>query len=706
MKLRNLLTTLFCASLLFACSGKTDVMDSAKEIAKSDAVKDAATDMLKKAQPLDPASMSSGIDTSGFDTSVRVQDDFYDHVNGTWLKETEIPADKSNYSLFGKLADEAEKNILAIIEEVSKDSSAIAGSPAQKVRDYYNTYMAQADSETTRVASLKNEMAIIDNIKSLDDVYAAFGEIGKVGIDTPIGGGIFSDAKDPDTNIVYLGQAGLTLPDRDYYLEDKDNFVKGRDLFGKYVQELYALAGLENGSDVASTLLALESEIAKVQWTKEENRNPQKTYNPKSGKELIAMSDKINWDLLIESSGIPLRDMYVVNQPSFFTQLGDIMTATPVDTWKEYIRFKLLDTFSSSLGKPFADASFNFYSKGLQGTPEQRPLWKRSVAATQGTLGEVLGQLYVDKHFQPAAKDRMLVLVDNLKKAYAVSIKDLDWMSEDTKVQALEKLSKFRTKIGYPDKWRDYSSLDVVDGDLVQNVKNARLFQLQRALDKLDKPVDKDEWFMNPQTVNAYYNPIWNEIVFPAAILQPPFFNIEAEDAVNYGGIGAVIGHEIGHGFDDQGRQYDGDGKLRDWWTKEDNDKFDIRKNKLAAQYDSYIAIDDLHVNGQFTSGENIGDLGGLSIAYKAYKMSLQGKDGVVIDDMTADQRLFYGWAQVWRRLYRDEELKRRITTDPHSPARFRGNGAAINVPAFYDAFDVKEGDGMYLAPEDRVKIW
>ncbi len=689
MKLKHIAISLMSAAVIAACS--------------SPGVNTTSNNTLSKA--MTKSALVSGIDTSGFNTDVRVQDDFYEHVNGTWLKNTEIPSDKSNYSLFGKLADEAEVNVRSIIDEVSNDKSAKAGSAAQKVRDYYNTYNTQADSESTRVDALKAELKQIAMIETLDDVYKAFGELGKTGTNSPIGGGIFSDAKDPNTNIVYIGQAGLTLPDRDYYLKDDENFVKGRTLFKSYVEEIFALAGLSNGSQAALDILALEKQIAAAQWTKEDNRNPNKTYNPVDNAGLKALTDKINWDTVITSSGIPLRDKYVVQQPTFFTELGNIMTSTPISTWQDYLRFHTLDSFTSALGKPFAEASFNFYRKGLQGVPERPPLWKRSVRATQGALGEVIGQLYVEKHFQPEAKERMVTMVDNLKKAYAASIKDLDWMSEETKKKALVKLAGFRTKIGYPDKWRDYSKLKI-GTDLVQNVRNTRLFELQRQLNKLDKPVDKDEWFMTPQTVNAYYNPIWNEIVFPAAILQPPFFNVNAEDAVNYGGIGAVIGHEIGHGFDDSGRKYDGDGNLRDWWTEADAEKFEVRKNKLAAQYDGYEALPGVFVNGQFTSGENIGDLGGLSIAYKAYQMATQGKDRAVIDGMTADQRVFYGWGQVWRRLYRDEELKRRITTDPHSPAKFRGNGAVVNIPEFYQAFDVNEGDKMYLSPEERVRIW
>ena len=705
MKLRNLSITVASACLLFACGGKSDNMDTAKDLAKSNATemaKEITKDMVKK-----PVTLGSGIDTAGFDKSVRVQDDFYNHVNGTWLKNTEIPADKSNYSMFSKIADQAEIDIRTIIEESSKQANAPKGSAAQKIRDYYNTYTNGAENSTVNLSGLKNELALIDGIKTVDDFYQVLGELGKIGLNGPIGGYIYSDLKNPDVYEVYLSQSGISLPDRDYYLEDDEQFAKGRELFKTYIQTITKLANINDGEKIANNILALETKFATHMWPKEKNRNPDLRYNVKTLAELKVLAPTIQWENFYKASGIPLRDKYIVNQPDFFANIASVIDETPIDTWRNYLKIKLISQYSDVLGKPIYDAQFDFSSKGLSGIKEQRPLWKRAVGSTESVMGEILGQLYVEKHFKPEAKERMLVLVKNLKQAYADSIKNLEWMSEDTKKQALVKLANFRTKIAYPDVWTDYSKLEIFDGDIVGNDKRAALFQYNKAVDDLKKgKVDKEQWGMTPQTVNAYYQPAWNEIVFPAAILQPPFFDMNAEDAVNYGGIGAVIGHEIGHGFDDQGRKYDGTGRLSDWWTEADAEKFDVRKNKLAAQYDNYVAIDDLHVNGQFTSGENIGDLGGLSIAYKAYQLSLNGKTGPEIDGMTANQRVFYGWGQVWRRLYRDAELKRRITTDPHSPARFRGNGAVINVPEFYEAFDVKEGDDMYLAPEERVKIW
>jgi putative endopeptidase len=648
----------------------------------------------------------SGIDKSGFDESVLPQDDFFAYVNGTWIKNTEIPADRALWGTFYALRDQSNKDIRTLVEEVSATEDLQNGTPAQKIRDFYNSYMDVEKSTMLGAEAIRPELTEIAAASSLDDIYRLFSTLGVYGVGSPIGGYIFSDEKDPSTNVVYLAQAGLTLPDRDYYLKDDEQFVKGRQLYLDYVTSIFTQAGLENGAGRAENLLALETKLAEVQWTKEENRNPVNSYNPKTLTELKEMAPKINWDINLEAAGVSARDRYIVSQPSFFEAADDILAEADLDVLKDYLTFQTLSSFSPVLGDDFFNLWFGFFRKGLSGVSESQPQWKRAVNATNGNMGELLGQLYVDRHFQPESKERMDTLIQNLIKAYEKSIIELDWMSEETKQQALVKLSKFTPKIGYTENWRDYSKMDIATGDLVGNIKSAAEFEYNRNLNKLDTPVDKGEWFMNPQSVNAYYNPVWNEIVFPASILQPPFFNVNADDAVNYGGIGAVIGHEIGHGFDDQGRQYDGDGNLSDWWTEDDAEKFDERKNALAAQYDGYVVLDGLTINGQFTSGENIGDLGGLSIAYLAYKMSLNGEEAPVIDGLTGDQRFFLGWAQVWRSKSRDEETKQRLTTDPHSPAKFRANGAAVNVPAFYEAFDVKEGDGMYLAPEERVKIW
>jgi len=650
--------------------------------------------------------LTSGIDQSEFSETIRPQDDFFEYVNGPWVESTEMPADRARWGSFDALREQSNKDIRTLVEEVSAAENVQDGTPTQKIRDFYNSYMDVETSTRLGAEAIRTELDEIAAARSLDDIYRLFSTLGVYGVDSPIGGYIFSDEKDPNTNVVYVAQAGLTMPDRDYYLKDDEQFVKGRQLYLDYVANVFTLAGIENGAERAENLLALETRLAEVFWTKEENRNPVKGYNPKSLAELKEMAPKINWDITFEAAGIPARDRYIVSQPSFFEAADDIIADTDIDLWKDYLTFQTLSSFAPVLGDDYFNLSFDFFRKGLSGVSEPRPQWKRAVASVNGNMGELLGQLYVERHFQQESKTRMDKMIQNLIKAYEKSITELDWMSEDTKQQALVKLSKFAPKIGYTDDWRDYSTMEISAGDLAGNIKSAAEFEYNRNLNKLDTPVDKAEWFMNPQTVNAYYNPVWNEIVFPASILQPPFFNVNADDAVNYGGIGAVIGHEIGHGFDDQGRQYDGDGNLTDWWTQEDAEKFDVRKNALAAQYDGYVVIDGLTINGQFTSGENIGDLGGLSIAYLAYKMSLNGEEAPIIDGLTGDQRFFLGWAQVWRSKARDAEAKRLLTVDPHSPAKFRANGAPVNVPAFYEAFDVQEGDGMYLAPEDRVKIW
>jgi len=650
--------------------------------------------------------LGSGIDMNGFDTSVRPQDDFFDYVNGKWVAETPLPADRARWGSFDMLRENAQRDVRVLVEEVSAAEAVEAGSAAQKIRDFYNAYMDAEAPNALGVEAIRGELDEIAAVQSYDDLFRLFSTLGVYGVNNPIGGGIFSDLKDPDTNVVYLVEAGTTLPDRDYYLKDDEQFVRGRELYRAYVARLFELAGVVDGADKAESLYALEHALAAVQWPKEDNRDPNKIYNPHTPEQLAELAPNINWPLTMEAAQIPARDRYIVQQPSFFAGASDILAATPLETWKDYLAFQTMNAFAPVLGEEFFTAWFTFYQAGLQGIEEPEPKWKRAVTAINGSMGELLGQLYVDKHYREESRARMETMIANLVEAYRQSILALDWMSDETKQQALLKLSKFNPKIGYPENWRDYGSMEIVADNLVANVKSAAEFEYRRNLDKLDKPVDKSEWFMTPQTVNAYYNPAWNEIVFPAAILQPPFFNVKADDAVNYGGIGAVIGHEIGHGFDDQGRKFDGDGNLRDWWTDEDNALFEERKNRLAAQYNGYEVIDGLTINGEFTSGENIGDLGGLGIAYKAYRLSLGGQEPPVIDGFTGDQRFFLGWAQVWRGKARDEEAKRLLTIDPHSPAKFRANGAAVNVDEFYAAFDVKEGDGMYLPPEERVKIW
>ena len=702
----KLITAVAIALGLAGCQQQADQQHSADNAATETAAQTVAEETVTEEDAIETEALGSGLDFDGFDTTVEAQNDLFDYVNGKWVAETELPADRARWGSFDILRQQSEEDVRDLVEEVGAIKNAEPGSATQKIQDYYNAYMDSATATELGVEAIRAELDEIAAIETYDDLYRVFGRLGPYGVNSPIGGGIFSDLKDPDTAVVYLVESGITLPDRDYYLKDDEQFVKGRELYRNFVARLFELAGIEGGADKAETLLALEKQLAEVHWTKEDNRDPVKSYNPKSPEELKEMAPNINWDVTLKASQVSGRDVYIVNQPSYFEGASDIIAGADLSTWKDYLAFQTMDAFSPVLGDDYFQAWFEFYRAGLQGIEEPRPHWRRAVNSINGNMGELLGQLYIDKHYKEAAKARMETMIANLVEAYRQSISELDWMGDETRQQALIKLSKFTPKIGYPENWRDYSKMEIVQGDLLANIKSAAEFEYQRNVDKLDKPVDKSEWFMNPQTVNAYYNPVWNEIVFPASILQPPFFNVEAEDAVNYGSIGAAIGHEIGHGFDDQGRKFDGDGNLRDWWTEEDSVRFEERKQKLAAQYNSYEVIDGLTINGEFTSGENIGDLGGLGIAYKAYQLSLNGQEAPVIDGLTGDQRFFLGWSQVWRSKIRDEETKRLLTIDPHSPARFRANGAAVNVDAFYDAFDVKEGNGMWLPPEDRVKIW
>jgi len=647
----------------------------------------------------------SGIDTGGFDTSVRPQDDFFRYVNGGWIARTEIPADKSNYGSFNALADKAEADLRAIIEEAAA-SDAAAGTDTQKVGDFYATFMDQARADALGVKPVEPFLAEIAAVETHDDVLEQMARMQRNGTAIPIGGYVGADAKNSTQYALILWQSGLGLPDRDYYLSDDEKFATLRSTYVDHVATMLGKAGHADPRKAAEGILALETKLAESQWTRVENRDDNKTYNKIAVADLNSEIPGFDLAKFLAQSGAGKADAVIVSQPSFFKSFAGMFREVPVATWKDYMQFHTVSNFAPLLSAEFVDANFEFYGKALRGIQENRPRWKRGVSAVESALGEVVGKLYVERHFSPEAKARMIGLVDNLLKTFDTSIDELDWMGPETKKAAHEKLSKFTVKIGYPDKWKDYSGLEVVEGDLVGNVIRSRELEYQRELDKLGKPVDKSEWFMTPQTVNAYYNPTTNEIAFPAAILQPPFFNMEADNAVNYGGIGGVIGHEISHGFDDSGADYDGDGNLRNWFTEQDLAEFNTRGQALSAQYSLYSPIEGMFVNGDLTLGENIGDLSGLAIAHKAYRMSLNGESASDIDGLTGDQRFFLGWAQVWRRKYREEELMNRLKTDPHSPSEYRTNGIVRNMPAFYEAFAVKEGDPMYLGDGERVTIW
>lgn len=652
----------------------------------------------------------SGIDPDGFDHSVRPQDDLYQHVNGRWLLRTQIPGDKSNYGSFTALDDAARENIRKIIEEASRNPT---DENSRKVGDFFKSFMDEETINTRRLEPLQDEIKAISDLSNMEDLFRHMGYLQTVGVGGPVGFFVSTDAKDSTRYLAAIVQSGTSLPDRDYYLEDDEKYLKAREALTAYINKLFALAEIDVSEGTAKAILQLETQFAKAQWTRTELRDAEKRYNKYKVADLPDLTPELPWPVFFEAAGVPGLDEVNVLTPSFFEALEEIGNNTELDVAKAYLTFQLLDGAAPLLPKAWVDAHFEFHRKQLAGVPEQQPRWKRGVDATSGggagdfgVLGEVTGQLYVARHFKPEAKQSMDKLVANLLKAYENSIDDLTWMTADTKKQALDKLHKITPKIGYPVKWRDYSSLEIKADDLIGNMKRSAQFEHQRMINKLGKPVDKTEWGMTPQTVNAYYNPSKNEIVFPAAILQPPFFNADADDAVNYGGIGAVIGHEISHGFDDQGSKYDGDGNLKNWWTEDDKKAFKALTSRLVDQYAGYEAMPGKTLNGKLTLGENIADLSGMAIAYKAYILSLEGKDAPIIDGNTGPQRYFLGWAQIWRRLYRDEELVRRLVVDPHSPSAFRGNGPVTNLNAFYEAFDVKPGDKLYKKPEARIQIW
>jgi endothelin-converting enzyme/putative endopeptidase len=647
----------------------------------------------------------SGIDVQAMDRSVRPQDDFYQYVNGGWIRSTEMPGDKSRLSMFSVLDDQAQEQLKAIIAEAAQNSGAKTGSNPQKLGDMYNSFFDQKAVEALGIAPLKPQLEAIARLSTHDSVATELARLSEQGVSGPVGFYVYPDAKDPSVYGLWLTQSGLTMPDRDYYLKDDEKSVKLRQSFQDYAAALLKAAGYPDAEGAAKRVLDLETRLADNFVTRVESRDAEKNYNKRSGAQVASLLEGFPWKAYSEASGLRDGAMIVRTYP-YFEKLGSLFASTDVQSWKDYLAFHTVDEYASALSSEFENLHFGFHQTALNGVPEKLPRWKLAVGATSSVLGEVLGQEYVARHFSPQAKARMEVLVANLLKAYGQSIKEIDWMSEETKLKALDKLAQFKPKIGYPDTWRDYSGLTIKADDLVGNLRRSAKFEQDFDLARVGKPVDPVDWGMTPQTVNAYYSPTRNEIVFPAAILQPPFFNLEADDAVNYGGIGAVIGHEIGHGFDDQGSKYDGTGNLRSWWTDQDRAAFDALGDKLVGQYDKFSPLEGLFVNGRLTLGENIGDLAGVAIAYKAYTDSLDGKEPPVIDGFTGPQRFFMGWAQVWRGKIREDALRQRLLTDSHSPAQYRVNGPLRNMDAFYEAFGVQSGDPMYLPSDDRVVIW
>jgi putative endopeptidase len=660
-----------------------------------------ATEVETEAAP----ALHSGIDTTYINPAIRPGDDFYAYLNGRWVEEFTLPADKSNYGTFTMLRDKSQEDVKAIIE-MAATGDFPQGSDEQKVGDLYKSYLDMETRNARGTEPLQPELDRIAAISSHDELAVYFAGALKRGYGMPFVLAQIADMKDPGNYGLYTYQAGLGLPDREYYFNDDERSATLRDEYVAHIAKMFELAGFEGGTESAEIIMALETRIAGQHMKKEDARDFANNYNKVATEDLGTVMPTFNWGGFLAEAGAAEIDGLIVLQTDYMAALDTIIQDTNLDTWKTYLEWTALNTRASVLDEALDNQNFAFYRAALSGIEEQEEDWRRAVSSVNGTLGEVVGKVYVKNHFPPEAKERMLELVGNLVAAYERSIKELEWMGDETKTQALEKLHKFEPKIGYPDEWRDYSALDIEADDLFGNIERAALAEYQRRLDRQGGPVDRAEWGMTPQTVNAGYNPTMNQITFPAAILQPPFFDMQADDAVNYGAIGAVIGHEIGHGFDDKGSTFDGDGALRDWWTDEDRAEFENRTGKLVDQFSAYAPFDDLNVNGEFTLGENIGDLGGLSIGLLAYKMSLNGEEPPMLDGYTGEQRALLGWAQVWRRKYRDEELRRRIATDPHSPAEYRVNGIVRNMPEFYEAFGVTEGDALYLPPEERVKIW
>ncbi len=649
-----------------------------------------------------------GLDTTAFNRDVRPQDDLFEHVNGTWLKNTPIPSDKTDYGSFTKLADLSESRLKTIVEELSAGTYE-KGSDEQKVGDFFKAFMNVERINELGPAPIEEELAKIDALETKEDLYRHFGTLDQMGISSPFGAYVSQDAKVSTQYIVHLVQNGTTLPNRDYYLvRHEEKNIAARAAFLDYADKLMQLAGTDGN---AEEILAFETRLADASWSNIKLRDAEKRYNKYKTAELSTLAPGVDFDAMFKAAGVTPGEEVIVNTPSYFEKLDEILKQTSLDTLKAYTKFHLIDRFAPLLSDEFVVAHFNLYRKQLGGVDEQRPRWKRAISAISGgrgfgALGEVVGKIYVQRHFKPEAKEKMDRLVKNLLKAFGTSIDGLTWMSDETKAKAKIKLSKIRTKIGYPTKWRDYSALTVEPDDLVGNMLRSSKVEHDRSVSKLGKPIDREEWGMTPQTVNAYYSPTKNEIVFPAAILQAPFFSADTAAPLNYGGIGAVIGHEISHAFDDQGSRYDGDGNLNNWWTDEDREAFEKLTTQLVKQYDGYEPLPGKFVKGDFTLGENIADLSGLEISHRAMSFELEGKDPIEVAGWNQDQLFFVGWSRVWARKYRDAEMMKRLLTDPHSPSAYRANGPVTNIDAFYKAFNLKPGDRLYKEEDERIKIW
>jgi putative endopeptidase len=643
-----------------------------------------------------------GLDLSAGNPEVRPGDDFFAYSNGKWYETAEIPADRSSYGVFRELTDRAEQQVRELVEAAAHAGSE-GGGPMQKVGDFYATFMDEAAIESAGLKPIEPLLQAIRDAKERRDIARLFGLPGYQSI---IGGGVRPDMKEPDRYAMYLAQGGLGLPNRDFYLKDDEKLKDIRERYLAYIERLLTLAEVQQPASKAQAIYDFERKIAQAHWTIERSRDAVARYNPYKKADFVAYAPGFDWQAFFEALGIPAHEDFIVMQPSALRDSAKLFAATPLETLRAYLTFHLLDSFAPYLPQRFEAAHFAFRGQVLEGRPEQSERWKRGVALVDSSVGELVGQVYVEKHFPASSKAKMEELVSYIKKAFHQRLEELPWLGAETRARAQEKLAAFRAKIGYPDRWKDYSALQVQRDSVVANLLRVQEWSWKRDIERLGGPVDRDEWMMNPQRVNAYYNPLGNEIVFPAAILQPPFFDPNADDAVNYGAIGAVIGHEIGHGFDDQGRRFAADGSLTDWWTAEDSEAFTQQARRLVEQYSKFEALPGLFVNGEFTTGENLGDLGGLNIALYAYKLSLDGKPAPVIEGLTGEQRFFLSWAQVWRAKYREEALRKLVLSDTHSPAYFRVNGPVRNMDEWYEAFNVQPTDKLYLKPEERVRIW
>jgi putative endopeptidase len=646
----------------------------------------------------------SGIDRAALDPAVRPQDDLFRAANGRWLQATQIPPDKSDWGITREMRDRSDARVRQIVEDLAKTPHP-PGSIEQKIGDFYAGFLDEAAIDRAGLAPLKPWLDAIDAVKTPTELARVMGRLQGVS-STGLELAVYPDAKEPGIYRALTWQDGLGLPDRDYYLKDDERFVKAREAYLAYLEKLFALAGDAAAAEHAKTVYALEKRMAEAQWPRVDNRNPVKRYNPMTPAELAAKAPDFDWAAYLAAAGLPPLDRVTVSQPSYAIALAQLVRERPLAEHQLLLRARLLDGAADVLPKPFRDARFAFRDQALRGLQQPQPRWQKATAALDEALGEAVGQIYVQRHFPPAYKARMQQLVGKLFEAYRQSIDGLAWMGPETKQRAQAKLAKYTVKIGYPDVWRDYSKLEVKPGDAFGNLARAGRFEFERRAVRAGRPVDKREWGMTPQTVNAYYNPSFNEIVFPAAILEPPYFDMAADDAFNYGAIGATIGHEISHGFDDSGSQYDGDGKLDNWWTEADRKAFDALGAKLAVQFDAYEPVPGHHVNGKLTLGENIADLSGLEIAYKAYHLALGGKPAPVIDGLTGDQRFFMGYAQSWREKMRDERLVQLLASDPHAPPQYRTNGPVMNIDAFHSSFGTRPGDGMWKPGEQRIRIW